>query len=709
MIRPLPKKTDRLSKRAGTRAARLKHRRRLQKGVESLESRQLLAVVTGTVFEDLNEDRIQNINEPGLADVRVYVDANDNSQFDLDELSVSTDQSGQYTFDSLGVGSPVLRIEAPTGTIQTSPTMFFGIGFAEGDVDLTQPVKLIGLDDDGTVRQISTYDDSGIRDTARTSSGMFFAIGGIEFRSVYTVDENTGESTLLATNDGLFLAPGLAYDERTDTLFALAATTVARNDYALYVVDQQSGELSGPRSESLNVPVASDITFDSVNNRIVGYDNDQKRFFEIRLDGSARLLGIATPPVNSFVLEFDGNSFVIFDQPASDEPTSRTFLADPDRGTLTPGLTPSTPLLLDSLTQADRGDIASRITIESELDSFAIHFGVVKLPAPVDAQDYPPVINELLVDPRFGDRDTDQYVELRGAPGGQLGDNTYLVIVDEDNGSQGEIHGIFDLSNQEFGANGFLVLLQENSPYLPHPHSRVLQSTSTGFGGLPGDIYNDRDTITDRLDFIFGGNAFMLIQTDQPPQLGDDIDPNDDGIADAGGLISGWNVLDSISLHAGVSLADQAYSQILIAETFLDEDPNTRTVPAGGSVLVSEGFGYAARIGDSIGSDVEDWLSGRPRERTGQGADVDQYEVQGNFNEKPEPTAFHSRDLDHIGDSNFVGGVRGRITFGPALSDARKFPGGNSAQIRKIASDLNRQSNYFLPSGYKQYYLNFNS
>ena len=688
MTRPAHPPNRCRSSRKQKASSRGKRSRRLHRGIETLESRQLLAVVNGTVFVDLNGDRTQDFDEVGVSDVRVYLDANDNSQLDVNETSVLTNASGAYSFDSVPVGQPIVRIEPPAGKIQNGPTTYYGIGEVGADATFGNTSDFFEIDSSGQIRLIGTTDNIRIFGATRNNDGVFYGIGSNNantFNTIYTMDGSTGSETLLATHNGFFIAPGIAYDEQTDTMFVIASTTSSPNDFALYVVDQQTGDLVGPRSETLPLPIASDIVFDSVNRRIVGYENRIKRFFEFRLDGTANLLALATPPINSFAIGFDGETFLMIGQAIDDAPTVNTFQVDPDRGILTPSFVPSDPIEADALIFAGRGDIAHRLSITTDNESITADFSVVNLPPPIDPTDYPIVINELLVDAYLSRDNTDQFIELRGAPGGQLPDNTFLVIVDEDNQSTGEIHGIFDLGNQAFGSNGFLVLLEQYSPYIVDPFSRVLQSTATGFGGLPGNLYSDSHTITDRIDFILGGNSYMLIRSDVAPQLGDDIDLDDDGFADPNGVMASWEVLDSISLHPASSLIDQAYSDILIAEASFSEDPTTRTVPSGATIVVSEGFGYTARIGDSIGSGAEDWLSGRPGPRTGRGADTNRFEIQGNFSRLPEPTAFHSRDLDHVGGSNFVGGVRGTITVAPPLSDDPANGGNGSGTVTPVS------------------------
>jgi uncharacterized delta-60 repeat protein len=78
--------------------------------------------VSGSVYQELNNNTVRDPGEPGLAGVQVYLDANNNRKFDAGELSTTTNASGNYTFFSVPVGSYMLRQTPPTGQTQTSPT-----------------------------------------------------------------------------------------------------------------------------------------------------------------------------------------------------------------------------------------------------------------------------------------------------------------------------------------------------------------------------------------------------------------------------------------------------------------------------------------------------------------------------------------------------------------------------------------------------------
>ncbi|MCO8122918.1 cadherin domain-containing protein [Stieleria sp. TO1_6] len=267
-------------------------------------------------------------------------------------------------------------------------------------------------------------------------------------------------------------------------------------------------------------------------------------------------------------------------------------------------------------------------------------------------------LSELLVSPLFGNNDTDQMVELRGEPGATLDDGTYLVVASERAPNYGEIHGIFDLSGQSFGDNGYLVLLQQDSTHVPVAQANVLQSTATGFGGLPGGIYTDSHPLSDRIDFIIGPNGYFLIQTNVVPTLGQNIDANADLLIDP--VVSGdWNILDSISLHSFVGRGDKALGEIVFAEIGAT-DPVIAT-REGVQVIPTEGFGYAGRVGETIGSTESDWIASTVVDESPAGIEARQWALADNLFGVPNQYAFVGRDLDHVGEANFVGGARGHI------------------------------------------------
>lgn len=79
------------------------------------------ASVSGTVYFDKNRNRIKDPGEAGVAGVRVYLDANDNGLFDVNESNVLTNGSGAYAFSNIDIGTYNIRQVLQTNWIQTFP------------------------------------------------------------------------------------------------------------------------------------------------------------------------------------------------------------------------------------------------------------------------------------------------------------------------------------------------------------------------------------------------------------------------------------------------------------------------------------------------------------------------------------------------------------------------------------------------------------
>ncbi len=276
-------------------------------------------------------------------------------------------------------------------------------------------------------------------------------------------------------------------------------------------------------------------------------------------------------------------------------------------------------------------------------------------------------INELMVSPLFTGTDVGQYIEIRAEPNSTLADGTYFVAVSERGigDSIGQIHSVFDLSGQSVGSNGMLVIQQFNSPYQISEHvapagvgPAVLQSGTRGFSGLPGNIFSSMWPDQGEIDSILGSNGYFLFQSDVAPQVSQDIDADNDGLIDPDGVASTWNIYDSISLHHGVFQGPVAYGQIVFVEEHLGKPPVTAA--EGVEVIYTPGFGYAARIGDSTGHTASDWVAGTARNLavTGQ---VPDYRLESGILGTPVPPVFAGRQLDHLGESNFIGGIRGTL------------------------------------------------
>lgn len=294
------------------------------------------------------------------------------------------------------------------------------------------------------------------------------------------------------------------------------------------------------------------------------------------------------------------------------------------------------------------------------------------LPALDDRKFDTPVISEILVASSFSadvSRTSDQYIELRGTPNGVLPPGTYFVVVEEFAGRLGNIGSVFDLSGQSFGTNGFLVLLQGGNTYDTSVGARVLQSDQPGFSGLPGGIFTSIQT-NGSMESTSSDASYFLIQSDTPPVINQDIDTNDDGLIDAESSASSWDTYDAVAMH-NFTLNQTTFAPIVFVSTNGQFHPAFPRNSQGQTIVSFNGYGYVGRVGDSIGSDYNDWVSGSLRDvQTGAfGGESDPLGLFEFYNNEVSYPALFDHALDHVGGSNFVGGVRGRISLLPSNGD----------------------------------------
>ena len=132
------------------------HRAELQDGetVERLDfgnSRSALTgEIRGTAWDDLNRDGVRQSNEPGLERWTIYLDANNNGQFDRLETSTTTDANGEYVLSNLSAGTYVVAEVIQPDWIQTFP----------GGQSQTHTIQLAG----GEIRQDVDFGNVSLRE-----------------------------------------------------------------------------------------------------------------------------------------------------------------------------------------------------------------------------------------------------------------------------------------------------------------------------------------------------------------------------------------------------------------------------------------------------------------------------------------------------------------------------------------------------------------
>ncbi|HON07776.1 MAG TPA: hypothetical protein PLW02_06730, partial [Verrucomicrobiota bacterium] len=249
-------------------------------------------------------------------------------------------------------------------------------------------------------------------------------------------------------------------------------------------------------------------------------------------------------------------------------------------------------------------------------------------------------INEILFNPPGTDT-PNEYIELRGTPNYLLPNGTYFINVEGDaNGNPGTIQNIFDLSGVRIGGNGFIVLLQKDSPYTAAAGTTVLKNTGSGPGwGSDSTSSINHSGENGQTDLENPSSTFMLIQTSSKPTIGMDIDADNDGLPDAQ-IYTNWVVLDSIGILDSSGAGDIAYGLI-----------NYRANSAATSILgktleINFTPSYVGRLGNTVGNTENDWLVS---DNLGGAAPVWLVGPPGST----LPTGFAMAPLNNIGSPNF--------------------------------------------------------
>ena len=242
-------------------------------------------------------------------------------------------------------------------------------------------------------------------------------------------------------------------------------------------------------------------------------------------------------------------------------------------------------------------------------------------------------LNEILFNPPGTDA-PNEYIELRGTPNALIPAGTYIVVVDGDGASLGDVTAIINLSGLTFGANGYLVLLQNGNSYTTAAGATVVTSTSSGFGGLGLPTLARWSADGGATDLKQGSVSFLLVQTNVVPLLTDDIDTSPTAAGDGtpdGSVYAGWNVIDSIGVITGSATSPTSYAAFNFSNPPLGYDPI-----------------YVGRAtGDTTGSTASDWvttgaLSGGPPPAA--------FTLSAT---NTAPVSYVGRALDHIGSTNF--------------------------------------------------------
>jgi hypothetical protein len=171
--------------------------------------------ISGTVWNDLDGDRVKDASEVGVAGITVYNDANNNSKLDSGEKTTVTDPNGLYSLTGLSSGSYKIRQILQSGWVQTTPTNNYGwtITLASNQ-QLT--AKDFGTKQSGTVTTPTTGSIAGISFNDNNKNGAFDAGDAKTSGKTVFLDTNnngkldSGEKSVVSDKNGNWTFSGLA-------------------------------------------------------------------------------------------------------------------------------------------------------------------------------------------------------------------------------------------------------------------------------------------------------------------------------------------------------------------------------------------------------------------------------------------------------------------------------------------------------------------
>ncbi len=143
--------------------------------IESMERRTLFSTLSGTVFNDLNQNGQRDAGDPGLAGVGLYLDYNADGIFNAGEPGMLSDANGNYSFTVPAGKNFVIGQIVPSGFTATQPT---GVPVVAANVNISQSTGnhaevALAIDPSNPTRvfEASIIDIEGAMEAAYSSDG----------------------------------------------------------------------------------------------------------------------------------------------------------------------------------------------------------------------------------------------------------------------------------------------------------------------------------------------------------------------------------------------------------------------------------------------------------------------------------------------------------------------------------------------------------
>ncbi|MEO0826541.1 MAG: SdrD B-like domain-containing protein [Cyanobacteria bacterium J06642_9] len=185
------------------------------------------AEISGNLWHDLDGNGVRDMGEAGLAGRTVYLDQNQNNQFDAGEQSTTTDNNGDYTFTNLEAGSySVAEVYQPGWNPTTSAISISFQGDSSYQLD----------DGTGSGRAFSHTGDVVLFNEFEPQAGLetihsiSVAKGG-NIQSVYLYEDVNGDGRLSSDEKRIDMAVDFSNISGDFATVAIAPTTVSNTFY----------------------------------------------------------------------------------------------------------------------------------------------------------------------------------------------------------------------------------------------------------------------------------------------------------------------------------------------------------------------------------------------------------------------------------------------------------------------------------------------
>ena len=270
-------------------------------------------VISGIEFEDTNGNGVQDVGEPGLPGVTIYLDANENGALDSGEETRLTGSDGSYAFLNLMPGIHTVRQHLPTNHILTTegndPGVYLGTAYIVGSSGQMNYVEIDALT--GEVSRIGAALSPGLQGLIRTNSGDVYGIHVYNSDRLYKVNRTDGTLTLVGDAGGQ-LVLGLAYDPVDDRIYGVGRLSSSPADPKyLLEIDRLTGQITELGPGTTGIDSVSEITFDPVNRRVIAHNNSDDVMFAFEPDGTPSIVSdLPDGAVSTWTLTYADGQYV---------------------------------------------------------------------------------------------------------------------------------------------------------------------------------------------------------------------------------------------------------------------------------------------------------------------------------------------------------------------------------------------------------------